>query len=389
MTAKGRKLDNWILGYSKYTEGTESPPRFHLWVAISTIAAAAQRKIFIDADYFQIHSNLYVILVSPAGRSRKSTALRIGKSLLKGVMDYGIEINFSTQASSVAALVKQLSSINNQDHQSLTSFSSELGSLFGTKPVEMVDFLMDIYDCNPDWDKQTVSRGLEKIDKPWFNLLAATTPVWMGDNLSKTTVEGGFASRSIFVYDDVRLLVAFPSLTAEQKQIRRDLVHDLAHIAQLKGEFKLRPDAREFYRSWYEDPNRMTGHTDQRLASYFERKHINVLKVAMILSLSQNDSLVLETRDIEVALELFADIEPGMHKAFAAVGKNSYSTDYERIKLQIQRTGPRGMSYKEIISSNIYAIDKRTIDEQLNALMNAGEIEAKGKLFVSTNGTYG
>src|SRR5690349_10834871 len=140
-----RRLSNWLKSYAEYTAGTESPPSFHMWVGLGTISAAAQRKVFLDADYYQVHSNIYIILVSPPGRSRKSTALRIGKNILKGVIDFGQEINFSTQASSVAALIKSMAAITekNSEHQSLTAFSSELGSLLGSKSVEMTDFLTD------------------------------------------------------------------------------------------------------------------------------------------------------------------------------------------------------------------------------------------------------
>ncbi len=126
--AQGRKLDNWVMAYADYTQGTESPPNFHLWVALGTLASSMQRKIFMDTGYYQVHTNMYIILVSPPGRSRKSTALRIGKSILKGVLDYGVDINFSTQASSVAALVRQLCTITNKDHQSLTSFPASLAA---------------------------------------------------------------------------------------------------------------------------------------------------------------------------------------------------------------------------------------------------------------------
>lgn len=381
-----RKLDNWIMAYSEYAEGTESPPLFHLWVAIGTLAAAMQRKIYMDTGYFEIHSNMYIILVSPPGRSRKSTALRIGKGLLKGALDYGVDLNFSTQASSVAGLVTQFTAISNVEHQSLTSFSSELGSLLGTKSTEMVDFLMDIYDCNPDWDKQTVSRGLEKIKFPWFNLLAATTPQWMGDNLSKTAVEGGFVSRSIFVYDDTRLLVAFPKLTERQKELQKALKHDLAHIAQLKGEMKLSSDAYAFYENWYKSQHDQEHTSDPRLATYFERKHVHVLKVAMALSMSQSDALVIEQRDVETALSLLEQIEPGMYKAFTAVGKNVYGGDLERIRSQV-KTSKKGMTYRQLVNANIHAIEREVLDKLLDSLIEMGDIELKqGRVYCATNG---
>lgn len=369
-----RRLGNWLAGYRDFTEGTESPPIFHQWVGIGTLAGAAQRKLFMDAGYYQVHSNLYIILVSPPGRSRKTTALRIGKKLLQGVKDYGQEINFTTQASSVAALVRQFASIKNKAHQSLTAYSAELGSLLGTGSVEMIDFLVDIYDCNPDWDKQTVSRGLEKIENPWLNLMAATTPQWMGDNLSRTAVEGGFVSRSLFIYEDTRLRVAWPSLTEEQKKLQIDLKHDLAHIAGLSGEMKLSQEAKEFYTYWYENLLDKNSDGDYRLVGYYERKHIQTLKVAMAVSLAENDSRVIEARDIEAALELLAGIEPGMRRAFSAVGKNIYSTDIDRMREQLVRAGAEGITYKKFFTENAAALERDQFDKLLSTLHLLGEM---------------
>lgn len=378
-----RKLDNWLLAYGDFTEGSESPPIFHAWVAFSMLAGAMQRKLFMDAGYFQVHSNMYIVLVAPPGRSRKTTALMIGKRILKSVLDYGQEINFSTQASSVAALVKQMSAIPNKDHQSLTAISLELGSLLGTKSTEMVDFLVDIFDCNPDWDKQTVSRGMEKIENPWLNLIAATTTQWMGDNMSSTIVEGGFVGRTIFVFADVRKRIAFPELSEEQKKLRIALAHDLAHIASLKGQFTFSPEAREAFRYWYEEIREDEQNLDPRLAGYYERKHIYVLKLAMALRISQEDQFVLQEVDINTALEYLKMTEPGMHRAFSAVGKNIHSTELIRIRDQIQRA-PRGMTYKQILAANIHSADRDVIDKLLQSLEQMGEISiVTGGIYVS------
>jgi hypothetical protein len=375
-----RRLENWLDGYREFTAGTESPALFHLWVALGTISAAAQRKISMDAGYYDVHSNMYIVLTSPPGRSRKSTALRIGKRILRGLKDYGQEIHFTTQASSVAALVKQFTQIPNKDHQSLTAFSSELGSLLGSKSVEMTDFLTDVYDCDPDWDKQTVSRGLEAVAFPWFTLLGATTPQWLGDNLSKTAVEGGFVARSVFVYEDTRLRVAFPELNAAQKQLQKDLVHDLAIIAGIKGRMTFTPEAKEFYRGWYEDVGRDIG-KDHRVASFFEREHIHVLKVAMALSLAAKDRLVLEKEEIRAAILTINQIKPGMRKAFAAVGKNPYSTIIEGVRAEILERDT--VPYKKLFAIFMNDISQEEFDKILKSLVDLGEIEWDGRALMS------
>lgn len=381
-----RRLTNsWLQAYQQYTSGTESPPIFHLWTGLGTIAGAAQRKIYLDHEYYQVHSNMYVVLVSPPGRSRKSTALRIGKNILKSVTNYGQEIHFSTQATSAAAIIKQMAAIKTKEHQSLTSFSSELGSLLSSNPAEMINFLTDIYDCNPDWDKQTVGRGLEKIERPWLNIIAATTPIWMGDNLPSSATDTGFVRRIVFVFDDTRLLVAFPRLSEEQKAIQKSLVHDLAHIAGLKGRFGIEPEAESYYEEWYNDLTRLAS-SDVRLTGFLEVEHTHVLKLAMLLSLSYKDELVLTKNDIAAGVAALQDIKPGMKRAFSAVGKNVYGTDLERIKTQVYESRT-GMTYKQLLNNNIHAITKEEFDRMLVALVEMGDIKrlSNGGKFIPPN----
>lgn len=366
-----RKLSNWLRAYGEFTARTEPPATFHLWVGISMMAAAMQRKLYIDAGHFIAHSNMYIVLVSPPGRSKKGTAMKIGKGILKGIDDYAQEIHFSTQASSVAALVSQMSKIENKAHQSLTSISWELGSLLGSKTDEMTMFLTDIFDCEPDWDKQTIGRGLEKISAPWLNLLAGTTPQWMGDNLSRTALEGGFVGRTVFVYEDSRRLISFRPYSEDELLLKRELIHDLAHIAGKAGQFVFSPEGQEFWDDWYEDESRLND-IDYRLSGYYERKPIQVLKLAMVYSLSVKDELIITPDDLGRALDTLAEIEPGMYKAFQSVGKNIYSVEAERIRSQIRSAG--AISLRKVVSLNSRDLELEQIMKILQTLEYTEEI---------------
>lgn len=338
----------------------------------------------MDTGYFKIPSNMYIVLVSPPGLGRKTTTLRLGQGFLEALVAKNYEIHFSTQASTVAALVQQFISIPNKEHQSLTCFSSELGSFLGTSSAEMVDFLTDIYDAAPNWSKQTIGRKLEKIEAPWFNLLAATTTQWLGDNLSKTAVEGGFVSRCLFVYTDTRKRIAFPKLTEEQIHVRDLLISDLAHISRLRGTMVLSKEAHDYYEYWYNELAEKEQVVDHRVISYYERKHVHALKVAMALSLASNDSLVLEKRDIVAALDLLKDIEPGMKLAFSAVGKNQHGIILEKIKQQC-RKHPEGLNRKQLVGMVVHDADMRIVDEQINTLLFLGDITLRnGRYFATT-----
>lgn len=368
-----RVLEDLTRAYGEYTKDSESPPALHYWTCLSMIAGAAQRKVGMESAYFPVHTNMYVVLTSPPGVGKKTTAMRVGKNFLKQVEP---QVNFSTEAGSFEGLVDVFKAVAKQNvkHQSLTAVISELGSLLATNIAGMIDFLTDIYDGNPDWNRQTKSHGKESIPRPWLNLIAGTTPSWMGDNLPNTAVEGGLVARSIFVYTDERILSSpFPEKTPRQVELEKAIVNDLSVIASLEGTFTFSPDARAWYEKWYLDESRFPKIMDYRTASYFDRKHIHLLKVGMALSLSYKDDLVLEKEDLERALVLLDATEPGMRIAFSAVGRNPHSVDTQRILTQIKMKGGP-MPYGEILALNYHNMNKEKIDEALMVLRAIGKV---------------
>lgn len=376
MTA--RLLPDWLKAYGEFTAENEAPEIFHLWVAIGTVAGAAQRKVMMQSKYFDVHSNLYILLVSPPGRGKKSTALRIGKNLLKDVEP---KVNFATESASAEALVGILSKISNPAHQSMTLYSSELGTLMSTNAPAMVDFLVDIYDCNPDWSRQTVAHNLQAIKKPWLNIMGGTTPRWLGENMGVVAVEGGLSARMIMPYSEARILKSpFPKDDDKSKALWKALLHDLCIIAALEGEFKFSANGYEFYERWFMDESRFPTVADPRTASYYDRKHIHLLKVAMALSLTYKDELVLEREDIERALTLLTSSEPGMRLALSAVGKNESSAETYHILSQIK--SKRTMSYRDLLTENYHNLGKKGLDIALDELKFMGKVRQEGMLYV-------
>lgn len=365
----GRVLSNWLMSYLEYTSENEAPEIFHTWVGLATIAGAAQRKVFMETQFFPVHTNMFIILVGPPG-SKKTTAIRQGKKMLRKVPG----VNFTTTATSVTALIKQFTAITAKDHQSLTAYSNELSSLLGISRHEMIEFLTDIYDCEPDWDKQTHLHGKEKIPYPWLNVIAATTPQWMGDNLSRTAVEGGFVSRSIFPYSsEIILKSPFTKRTEAYMRLEEKLVNDLAHISVQYGEFEWEEAALEWYNEWYLDKTRFPTLTDNRLQGYYMRKHVHLLKVAIALTLAERDTKLLDLRSVKTALAMLEQVEPDMKRAFSAVGGNVTMSDMERIAAQVKASGE--LTYGDILAHNLFSVSRQVIDELLTNLVDMGEIK--------------
>ena len=199
MTNRLIKGESWIKAYLAYTAESESPEEYHTWTAISVIAGALRRHVFFDMSYFMLYPNMFIVLVGPAGRCKKSTAMRLGRELLIQVP--GME--FTSDSTTRERLIQDLSQAYKDGQSALTAYSSEFASLLTSSGMDMVVFLTDIFDCPTEWTHKTKSGGTNKIKSPFLNLEGATTPDWISKAMPLDTIGIGLTSRMIFVYQDV------------------------------------------------------------------------------------------------------------------------------------------------------------------------------------------
>jgi DNA polymerase III delta prime subunit len=372
-----RQLTDWLRTYGEYTANNEAATVFHIWTSLGVIAGAAQRKIFMKSKHFPVFSNMYLLFVSPPGRGKKTTAMRIGKEILAAVEP---KVNFATESGSYEALVGTMAKIPNPAHQSMTLFSSELGTLMKTNTAAMVDFLTDIYDCNPNWTRDTVAHAKQVIARPWLNIIGGTTPSWLAENIGVVAIEGGLTARCIIPYSDKRILKnAWDEEEPLDAKTREALIHDLSIIATLEGQFRFDPEALEVYKKWYYDESRFPVIADPRTASYFDREHIHLLKVAMVLSLSYKDDLILLAEDIKRALALLEATKPGMRLALSAVGKNEWASAALHVLAQIRASGQ--LSYAKLLIANFHNLGKKNLDTTLEELRISGRVRSVGGMY--------
>lgn len=321
------------MDYSSYSE---SPDIMHFWVSISTIAGALRRRVWIDQGYFQWTPNFYIIFVAPPGIVSKSTTLSIGMNLLKQLEG----IKFGPDAVTWQSLIQALGEANEAvlmadgtyyPMSCVTIASSEFGTFLNPNDREMIDVLVSLWDGQLGvWEKRTKTQGADRIENPWINIAACTTPGWIAGNFPEYLVGGGFTSRCIFVFaKDKRRLVAYPSavLPPEFLDIQKKLVHDLEIISLLRGPFTLTPDALRWGTNWYElhYKNKPKALDNERFAGYLARKQTHIHKLAMVLSASYKDALVIEKDDLEQANAIVTSLESDMPQVFEFIGINEHA----------------------------------------------------------------
>lgn len=345
-----RKLGNWIKSYMAYSSYAEAPDKMHFWVAVSTIAGALRRRVWIDQGYFQWTPNFYIIFVAPPGIVSKSTTLSIGMKLLKSIEG----IKFGPDAVTWQALTQALADAKEDvlmeggeyhPMSCITIASSEFGTFLNPNDREMVDVLVSLWDGQLGvWEKKTKTQGSDRIENPWINIAACTTPGWIAGNFPEYLIGGGFTSRCIFVYaDKKRRLVAYPSasIPPEFLSLQQDLVHDLEAISLLKGGFILSPEAVAWGEAWYADhyanPDRTLN--NNRFAGYLARKQTHIHKLAMVLSAAYKNDLIITKQDLQEASLIITALEADMPQVFDLIGVQGQAKFSQEVMMIVKSHG--------------------------------------------------
>ena len=454
-----RVAGNWIESYLECTEGQESPTLFHLWVAITTIAAALRRNVYIRMGHFRIYPNFYTVLVSPSGTCRKSTAMSIGEGFLRHVE--GINI-FRTKMTPEALLtfLKEEAQIvsetdgdegrsgvsDSQTHdrrgqardseeetdeaqdeqdsaadgeeearetyetektkaddpskspdeetieapqpskeklefiESTSGFiiASELSTMLGSASYadDLKFLLTDLYDNKVDDGYTTKKSGRIKLHNVNINLLGGSTPTWMARNFSEDAFGGGFMGRTIFVYQEEGTRIPWPEKSAELEVLEQMLIIDLQHISRLQGNFFVTAEAKDFYSDWYMNRKLEAG---TRMAGYFERKHIHLLKIAVVLAIAEGDTKIIDVRHCKAALMLLEQVEDWMPDAFAYIGATTEAQVEQQILEFLRSRG--GYAKSAVLLKHIRKSikGKRDFDTIMDTLRASGTVVSKIK----------
>jgi len=370
-----RILNDWISFYLKYTENTEPPESYHHWTALSLIAGTLQRKVYLRWGHGTIYPNLYIVLIGPSGRTRKGTAMDLGIDIFK---ETGLPITAEsiTREALIKALSEAINSYNDPDtkeiefHCSLTTFSKELSVFLGERDIRFLADLTDWYDSADRWKYETKNSGKFLIRGICYNLLGATAPDWLQTMIPMEAIGGGFTSRIIFIVEEKKAkTVIFPVMTSEEKELKIALIKDLQKIANLGGEIRFDPKAKEMYANWYEIEDKKMDRgefviPDPRFSGYCERRPTHIRKLSMILSASRGDDRTITELDFSRAQTLLENAEKKMAKVFGGVGRSNTGTmvftilEYIKEHKKVSKTHLVKTFYRDMTTSDLDEIEK-------------------------------
>lgn len=367
-----RKCENWLQEFGKWTlPRSEAPETFIMWTGLFTLASALRRHVFISKKYlgsWGVSPNLYILFIAPAGKARKSTTANYAEELLT--------VTNATMAPEIITKEDLLNKLVKSSDATMCIISPEFGEFIIKSGTSMFGFLTNMYDGKKNISASTLSRGAEFAERPCINLLGATTPEWVAENMPESVIGGGFASRVIFIYEEKvrRRQLFYDNLNQHDlAQTQRRLQEDLIHIAEnINGEFEFSPEAKEFMEQWYDETADAGDAASYKLHGYYERRPAHVFKVAMLLHAAYSDDLIIQKSDLELAIGQLELLEEKLPRVFQNIGHNPHTVDIYRILEYITEYGK--IKKEDVLRQFMSAATPSMIDELIMGLANAGFI---------------
>jgi len=284
----------WLEQVLESTKGSESPKEYYYWAALSAMSAVVANNIYLDRFYYKLWANIYVILVGRSGL-RKGPPVQLAKALVEEVDNTRV---FAGR-SSIEAIISELATASTSKNGKPPIMdsrgylvSSEFAS-FIIQNESALTILTDLYDRNyhdKSWDYLTKSGGKKQLKEPYISLIGASNEVHFKEAIPQNALGGGFIARTFIIHADKKS--GSNSLTERPNTMVSipELASYLKKLSGIKGEFKWSTEAKNYYDAWYNEFD----HTDfDDETGTLERFSDSVLKVALLISLSRNTSLVV------------------------------------------------------------------------------------------------
>lgn len=330
----------FLQDYLEYSTGNECPDMFHLWSAYVAISTCVSRKVWLPFEDTALFPNVYVMLVGDAGNGKswamskcKRVLAEAGITHLSGSLETppGMWRYMSGNAAAdppVQSPVKFVAKWPDgalRDCHPMTIVANEFVNFISLDEKGWINALNDIYDEDV-YRYRTKNMGEDILVGPYIVLLGALTTEVSSDLQKARIISTGLARRTIFQYGERQWTNPHPkpSFNDVQKAARARCVEFLKKLnaATVAGAFDWPEDVDSWWTAWYIPHLAAVPTRNPNIKSWYASKSSQVLKLAMLTSLSEGFDLKLRVPHFETALAYLETLEEDLQKIFGGVGRN-------------------------------------------------------------------
>lgn len=294
---------NWLDELLKQNGESEAPERYFWWSGLAAISAVVRKNVWLERYYYKLYPNIYVALISSHPATKKGIPIGLCKTLLQEVD----RTRIISGCNSIQGIIKQLGAQKTLGSGGVIGdahaiiLSDEFHTLLTEDPkaLSILTGLYGTHEHEKVWE-YTLKESQIVLKSPCLTMLVASNEMLFSKVITAKEIEGGFIGRIIMVKESgVRRFnsLAFPP---KHKLNPAGLAIRLVEISKIRGEFNWSDEVRDLYDQWY---LKMQGEDHSDTTGAYGRLGDQVLKVAMLISLSKKNELVLDWEDIELAID--------------------------------------------------------------------------------------
>jgi hypothetical protein len=354
--------NSWLDLLVSSTAELESPKRFYYWAGIAAISAIVKKNVFLDRFSYVLYPNVYVLLVSAKTGLRKGNPVSFAKSIVERVNNTRIISGRNSVQGVIRDLSQQVTIVKPGEapmiYNDAQAFlcAPELDS-FMVRDEQGLSILTDLYNTHENdrsWKNSLKGSPVEELRNPCITFLAASNEALLEGLIKDKDIEGGFMARTMIVHESKRRLKNSLMFKPTNLVTRETLASELTRIKQAKGEFTIPLEVRKHHDEWY---NSLEEQEYDDKTGTMERIQDHVLKVAMLISLSKNNDLVIDMDTMNEATDRCMECVVGTRRTTMSVGR-------------AETADAAGRVLKVLISSDSYIVERSKLLAKLRNDVN-------------------
>lgn len=384
--------DNTIMRYINYGKSTcDAFSEYHYASALSLISIATNRNLILKLSQGEVFPNIWTFMLGRSTISRKTAAISKCQRFAEDLFPHAA----LPQSYSPEGLVEELSEIP-RGYLIKDEAGGMLAAMSKNYMLEMRDLYCILYDCQEYKRKLRSSQRKEKrsfdIQKPFLNIVTATTPETFREYTSLLDLTSGWLLRFIYFYPNYKKdWMAFKPAGVEDFALYGDV---LGRLSRIKGmfydretpiEITLTEDAWSYYQTWQETrETELQETTDAIEMALWGRLSFYALKLSLLFTVGRTDY----QESTQVSLDHVKEACRQVDEYFLPVGKlvAEEVAREETTNLQNKIIGTLSRAGGRILRKNLLKalhVTLKDVENALSALNESEEVsvieEKKGK----------
>ena len=319
---------DFVEGFLDLTDGIAAPEVYRLWAAISCVAAAMERRVWIETSQGSMYPNLYVMLVGAPGVGKDRPMNYVEK-----IFDDVPSLRMAPHSMTAASMLDDFDTVHRTvvregklvaEYHSMMVLANEFAVFCPGYELDFLGRLNYIYD-NPRRLRVT-RKYLKKevnITHPQLNILAGAQPGLLATMLPEEAWSSGTMSRMIMIYAAQGPKVDIFGTRTESVDLYAALRAKVTELSKLYGRMWWEKDAARTLNDWHMSNGPPTP-THSKLTYYCNRRTtLHAPKLAMVSAASRGNELRITRIDVERAIAWLVQAESLMPDIFREmVGKS-------------------------------------------------------------------